>query len=57
MKLQTKEVRKIIDATGAGDNFAAGFLSKFLEGKNLEECAAFGNELAGKIIRQFGARF
>ncbi len=57
IEVATNEVKQIVDATGAGDNFAAGFLSKFLEGKTLEECAAFGNQIAGKILGQFGARF
>lgn len=56
-EIAAEKVAKIIDSTGAGDAFAAGFLNKFLENESLENCGKFGNELAGKIIQQFGARF
>ena len=57
IKIPAAKIAKIIDSTGAGDAFAAGFLNKFLENKPLQNCGEFGNELAGKIIQQFGARF
>jgi sugar/nucleoside kinase (ribokinase family) len=50
----TKEVINIVDTTGAGDAFAAGFLAGLLEKKSLEDCAKMGNIIAGKSITQFG---
>lgn len=50
-------VTKIIDSTGAGDVFAAGFLYKFIQGNKLIDCASYGNFLAEKIIQKYGARF
>ena len=35
--------KKVIDTTGAGDSFNAGFILKFINGFNIEECQKFGN--------------
>ncbi len=56
-EVATKKVEKLTDTTGAGDCFAAGFLSAQLHGASLEKCAQMGNLLAAKIIQKFGARF
>jgi len=52
-----QKITKLLDTTGAGDAFAAGFLHNLINQQNLEKCAAFGNFLASKIIQKFGARF
>lgn len=39
---------KVVDAIGAGDSFNAGFIFKFINGFNIDECQAFGN-LTGAI--------
>lgn len=57
IKVPTNNVEKVIDTTGAGDVFAGGFLYEYLKNSSLEICAKTGNEMAGKIIQQFGARF
>jgi sugar/nucleoside kinase (ribokinase family) len=44
-----------IDTTGAGDNFAAGFLSALLHGGDLRACALFATAAAGLSIRSVGA--
>jgi sugar/nucleoside kinase (ribokinase family) len=49
-------VKNIVDTTGAGDAFAAGFLYGLCKNKNLEESAKIGNELASKIIQVIGAK-
>lgn len=46
---------KVVDTTGAGDTFAAAFLSGLLEGKSLEDCGKFANAAAGVTISEFGA--
>ncbi|MAH79138.1 MAG: adenosine kinase [Rickettsiales bacterium] len=48
--------KNIIDSTGAGDMFAAGFLSKYNEGIEIEKCVNFGCEVASRILSQYGAR-
>lgn len=45
-----------VDSTGAGDAYAAGYLSGFLDGKDVKECAKIGNSLAAGCIKEFGAR-
>ncbi|GAA0911764.1 sugar kinase [Nonomuraea longicatena] len=49
-------VDRIIDGTGAGDAFCAGFLPPWLEGKPPAEALASGNRLAAKAISHLGAR-
>jgi sugar/nucleoside kinase (ribokinase family) len=57
LEIFTKKIEKIVDTTGAGDNFASGFLYYFVRNFDLQKCGEFGNFLAGKIIQKFGARF
>ena len=47
---------KIIDLTGAGDLFAAGFLHGHINKLSIEESLAKGTEMASKVIQQIGAR-
>jgi sugar/nucleoside kinase (ribokinase family) len=44
----------VIDATGAGDSFNAGFLARFLRGANLRECAVGGIEAGARSVAQVG---
>ena len=47
---------KIVDLTGAGDLFAAGFLHGYLNNLSIKESLNKGTEMASKIIQQIGAR-
>ena len=47
---------KIIDLTGAGDLFAAGFLHGYLQKLSIKQCLEKGTEMSSKIIQQIGAR-
>jgi len=47
---------KVIDTTGAGDAFDAGFLYGLLRDRNLEEASRIGNFVASKCIMAMGAR-
>jgi len=49
-------VDAVVDTTGAGDLFAAGFLAALAKGKNLEFCARLGALAASEIIQHIGAR-
>ncbi len=51
------EIEKLIDTTGAGDAFAAGFFYGLTNNSELKNSAEFGNILASKIIQKLGARF
>jgi fructokinase len=47
---------KIIDLTGAGDLFAAGFLHGYINELSIKECLKKGTEMSSRVIQQFGAR-
>ncbi len=49
-------VAKVVDTTGAGDQFAAGFLYGFTEGKDLETCGKLGALAAAEVISHIGPR-
>ena len=44
-----------VDTTGAGDNFASGFMAALLNGKSLEECAKYGAACGALAVGQVGA--
>jgi fructokinase len=50
------KVDKVLDLTGAGDLFAAGFLKEYLEKSEIKKCLMTGAVLASKIIQKIGAR-
>jgi sugar/nucleoside kinase (ribokinase family) len=47
---------KVIDTTGAGDMWAAGFMAGLVKGETLEKCAQMGAILAANIIEVIGAK-
>jgi fructokinase len=47
---------KIVDLTGAGDLFAAGFLHGYINNLSTKECLEKGTEMSSKVIQQIGAR-
>ncbi len=49
-------VPKVVDTTGAGDQFAAGFLFGLTRGRPLAECGKLGVLAAAEVIGHFGAR-
>jgi len=49
-------VETVVDTTGAGDAYCAGFLYGWLNEHRLQECAEFGTHCATKVIQQLGAR-
>ena len=46
----------IVDLTGAGDLFAAGFLHGYINKFSIRECLSKGTEMSSKVIQQIGAR-
>jgi sugar/nucleoside kinase (ribokinase family) len=53
--LELKAARvKAVERTGAGDSFNAGFLSQFVRGKPLAECARAGIRAGGRAVTRFG---
>ena len=51
-----QENLKIVDLTGAGDLFAAGFLHGYVNELSIKECLKKGTEMSSKVIQQIGAR-
>ena len=50
------KVNNVLDLTGAGDLFAAGFLKEYLDNSEVKKCLETGSILASKIIQKIGAR-
>lgn len=49
-------VKTVVDTTGAGDAYSAGFLYGWATDRSLEDCARYGTYCATKVIQQLGAR-
>jgi len=48
--------KELVDTTGAGDAFCAGFLYGLIKGRDLYECGKLGNFVAARCISKMGAR-
>ncbi|MEL7197875.1 MAG: adenosine kinase [Pseudomonadota bacterium] len=55
-EVAAEPVDKVIDTTGAGDQFAAGFLSGYAKGAPLAECLKRGAIAAAEVIAHYGPR-
>lgn len=54
--IEAEPVGQVVDATGAGDMYAAGFLYGFTRGKSIEECGRIGSIVASEVITHVGPR-
>jgi sugar/nucleoside kinase (ribokinase family) len=54
--VEAKKVARLVDATGAGDLYASGFLFGLTHGLALVECARLGSLAAAEVISHIGAR-
>ncbi len=55
-EVAAEPIAKVIDTTGAGDQFAAGFLSGHVKGEPLERCLKRGAIAAAEVISHYGPR-
>lgn len=51
----TEEIEHVVDGTGAGDAFAAAFLTSWTVGRPVPACVGAGSDLAGRVVRRAGA--
>jgi sugar/nucleoside kinase (ribokinase family) len=56
VEVRAAPVERLVDTTGAGDLYAAGFLHGFTTARPLAECAALGSLAAAEVISHLGAR-
>jgi sugar/nucleoside kinase (ribokinase family) len=54
--VEAASIRELIDTTGAGDLYAAGFLHGYTQGLDLKHCCDHGSLAAGQVIQQIGPR-
>lgn len=55
-EVAAEKIDRVVDTTGAGDLYAAGFLFGYTRGEPLEICGRYGSIAAGEVIRHMGAR-
>ncbi|MCJ7420970.1 adenosine kinase [Sphingomicrobium astaxanthinifaciens] len=55
-RVGAQPIRELVDTTGAGDLFAAGFLAGMAQERDLEACLKMGAIAAGEVIQHYGAR-
>lgn len=56
VQIEAISISELVDTTGAGDLYAAGFLFGYTNGRALVDCGALGSLAAGLIIQQIGPR-
>ena len=56
VECEVRQNLNIVDLTGAGDLFAAGFLHGYVNNLSIKQSLEKGTELSSKIIQQIGAR-
>jgi sugar/nucleoside kinase (ribokinase family) len=54
--IPAEPVARVVDTTGAGDQYAAGFLVGLARGRPLAECARLGHIAAAEVISHYGPR-
>ena len=54
--IEALPIGELVDTTGAGDLYAAGFLHGYTRGRSLQECGDLGSLAAGLVIQQIGPR-
>lgn len=55
-EIKAEPVSKVLDTTGAGDAYAAGFLFGYTEGMNMAQCGQLGSIAAAEVISKIGPR-
>ncbi|WP_372781233.1 adenosine kinase [Phenylobacterium sp.] len=56
LSVKAEPVEKIVDTTGAGDQYAAGFMFGLSRGRALQQCGQFASLAAAEVISHYGPR-
>ena len=56
LHIQAEPVEKIVDTTGAGDQYAAGFMFGLSQGRSLHDCGRLASVAAAEVISHYGPR-
>jgi sugar/nucleoside kinase (ribokinase family) len=56
IEVAAETVKEVVDTTGAGDMYAAGFLYGYTRGKSLADCGRAASVVAAEVIQHVGAR-
>ena len=56
LTVAAQPVEKVVDTTGAGDQYAAGFMFGLSRGRPLQDCGRFGSLAAAEVISHYGPR-
>lgn len=55
-EIPAEPIDKVVDTTGAGDSFAAGFLTGYSQNRSIKDCIKMGAVSAAEMISHYGAR-
>ena len=55
INIKNQILKRIVDASGAGDAFNAAYISHFLNGNNVIQCLKFSDKIAKKVLMSKGA--
>jgi sugar/nucleoside kinase (ribokinase family) len=55
-EIEAFPVQKVVDTTGAGDQYAAGFLYGLAKGRAMDHCGRLGSLAAAEVIAHYGPR-
>jgi sugar/nucleoside kinase (ribokinase family) len=56
LHIPAEHVEKVVDTTGAGDQYAAGFMFGLSQGRSLHDCGRLGGLAAAEVISHYGPR-
>jgi sugar/nucleoside kinase (ribokinase family) len=56
LTVAAEPVEKVVDTTGAGDQYAAGFMFGLARGRPLQQCGKLGSLAAAEVISHYGPR-
>lgn len=56
IKIPVAKIKSVVDPTGAGDGYRAGFVAAYIRGKELEVCSRIGSVSAGYCVENYGTQ-